>query len=380
MSGHRTKIAERRKHVDARPTFLKFSGPSPDERGKKVAVVMKGVDFKKQRSSRGSAGDIHSISSMDNISSQKKSLQTSNLHSKRIVSKKYTASQVSPLSPLSSPTIEASPRRVRKTKKSVTAASKPAKNPPLSKLKNDSKFTSSEFQADVEDFDTISPNTPTAEGKSHLVTANEPALKFATTNTVTVEAEVHLETMVKPKHITKESSVTSTSSLVLQPPPPSPRPSSRSASPLSSPCITVNPISFLTPSPPPNTHSLSSTSTQSRIAASDPIVQGDGSYPNDCSSELLIPRNRSSSSPPPLSRNSPRESSPCDTETDTDTLLPLQPRTGGSLQRALSPSSSFQKKLSFVKQNSDKSKAGSSGGGGGTVFLNSPSLGEDSEC
>ena len=376
--GGKDSVRDARKGVkrsDVRPNFLKFSNPPSEEgRSKRAVVVMKGEDLKK-RPARFSAGEMSttkgSVSSTEGLTASKRTSQTSSSSQlKRTAGRKSVPSQPTALSPLTSPPVQTSPRRVRKVKKTAKPAEKPTRNPPLSQLRDDSKFTSSEFQADVEDFDAV---TPIEEKRAEdcKVIANEMATKSHAT--VTIAAEVHLESRERHKLDTKETSITSISSLIL-PPPPSPRPSSRSASPLSSPSLTVRPFPPFTPSPPPKIHSPH-TSPLPTITPATPATGGD-SYTNDCSSDLLIPRERSDSSPPPPSRGSPHDSSPCETETDTDTLLP-QPTSSGSLPRgkALSPNSptSSRRKLSSPSQGSGKSK-------GGSVFLNTAGLNEDSDC
>ena len=374
-----------RKRSDARPTFLKFTNPQPEEsRGKREVIVMKGEDLKK-RPVRALASDIStkgSVSSSDGVTALKHTSQSSSSFlPKKTAVRKYVASQnPSPLSPLNSPPVETSPRRVRKAKKVTKPAEKPSRNPPLAQLRDDSKFTSSEFQADVEDFDAITPTEPENKDIDDcIVNTNEMALtrkSHATMNTVTVEAEVHMEAGQRHKLDTKEASISSVASLIL-PPPPSPRPSSRSASPISSPILVVRPFPPLThsPSQTQSTHTSPLPTHTSTTAA----TLEDDSHTHDTSSDLLIPRKRTNSSPPPPSFDSPHESSPCETETDTDTLLPrpTSSNSSSSLPRgkALSPNSptSSKKKLSFVKQGSGKSKSG-------TVYLSTPGLGEDSDC
>ena len=377
-----------RKRSDARPTFLNFAGPTTEEkRAKRAVVVMKEEDLLKKRPQvRSSVGEMShrgSITSSDGTTgSQRASHSSSSVHPKRSALRKYMSSQHTiPLSPVTSPPVETSPRRTRKPKKMPKSAEKSSRNPPLSQLRDDSKFTSSEFQADVEDFDATSPLSIGEEDQETDMfevianTALNP--KLMATNTVTVEAEVHLE--ARPKLENKEISISSVSSLIL-PPPPSSRPSSRSASPLSSPSVTVRPFPPLSPSPPPKPHSPHTsplphvTSTTTNTATQE----GDYSYLKDTSSDLLIPRERTGSSSPPPSHDSPHGSSPCDTETDTDTLLPHPVSSatgGGSLPRAraISPNSpsSSRRKRSFGKQGSGSSK-------GALVFLNPP--GGDSDC
>ena len=367
-----------KKRSDARPNFLKFSNPSPEEsRSKRTVVVMKGEDLKK-RPARASAGETSakgSVSSTDGVTASKRTSQTStSFQPKRTAGRKTVGSQQPALSPLTSPPVEASPRRVRKARK--PPAEKQSRNPPLSQLRDDSKFTSSEFQADVEDFDAVSPMEE-RKTEGCIVTANEMALTPKSHATVTIEAEVHLESGERHKLDTKEASITSVSSLIL-PPPPSPRPSSRSASPISSPSLTIRHFPPLTLSPPHKSHSPrtsplpNNTTTTAAIPASD-------SYAHDGSNDLLIPRERADSNPPPPSRDSLHDSSPCETETDTDTLLPrsTSSNSGGSLPRgkALSPNSptSSRRKLSSVRPGSGKAKSGS-------VLLNAHGLAEDSDC
>jgi hypothetical protein len=371
-----------KKRSDARPNFLKFSNPPPEEsRSKRAVVVMKGEDLKK-RPARASAGETStkgSVSSTDGVTASKQTSQTStSFQPKRTAGRKNVGSQQpTALSPLTSPPVEASPRRVRKARK--PPAEKQSRNPPLSQLRDDSKFTSSEFQADVEDFDAVSPMEE-RKTEGCIVTANEMALTPISRATVTIEAEVHLESGERHKLDTKEASITSVSSLIL-PPPPSPRPSSRSASPISSPSLIIRHFPPLTLSPPPKSHSprTSPFPNNTTTTATIPPTEGGDSYAHNCSSDLLIPRERADSSPPPPSRDSLHDSSPCETETDTDTLLPrpTSSNSGGSLPRgkALSPNSptSSTRKLSSVRPGSGKAK-------GGSVLLNTPGLAEDSDC
>ena len=155
------------KAIDSRPTFLKFSSPPPQQetRAKKAAVVLKEEDVKKKtRFSHDETASKTgtSYSSSDAATPKPPTAQPvqSSLQKKSAM-RKYPTDQ-GKLSPLSSPPA-VSPRVKRKPRKTVSNAprsplTKPAKrHPPLGELRNDSKFTSSEFQADVEDFDAISP-------------------------------------------------------------------------------------------------------------------------------------------------------------------------------------------------------------------------------
>ena len=372
-----------RKRSEARPTFLNFAGPGSDESRSKRAVVVMKEDLKKRppRASLGEVSTKGSLSSYDGTTPLKRaSHSSSSIPTKRSAMRKYVASQDrTPLSPISSPPAETSPRRTRKPKKPQKLAEKPARNPPLSQLRDDSKFTSSEFQADVEDFDAISPSS-VGEGEhqtdtSRVIVNTGAAANSTASNTITIEAEVHLEGE-RPK---LETSETSAASLILPPPPPSSRPTSRSASPISSPSLTVRPLQAPSPSPPLKRHSPHASPLPHVTSLRYGQSPQEDSYSHDCSSDFLIPRERTNSSPPPPSHNSPHDSSPIDTETDTDTLLPPPASTSSSgtlpLARALSPSSptSSKRKLSFVKQGSGSSR-------GGFVFLNTPGVGEDSDC
>ena len=377
-----------RKHSETRPSSLKFS---PEEsRGKKSVVLMKGEDLKKwPPTGEISAKGLGYISSSDGNTPVQKASQTIfvRLPKKSALKKHVTNPNPIALSPLASPPAEASPRLKRKVKKSpkhTLSDKSSSRNPPLAQLKDDSKFTSSEFQADVEDFDAVSPisvtsmseKTTTGDDVNCIVATNEVALKREsdshTASTITVQAEVHVSAQERREPTPKQPSTASISSLI-PPPPVAPRPSYHS-----SPVIHSSPP---LPSPP----SSSSPRTQQNAISTD--TQQDSDYCQDLghSNDPLLPRQRSSSSPSPPERDNTllHGSSPCDTETDTDTLLP--PRqwssTSGSLPRnskALSPNSpttARRKKLSFERR-----RASSDAGKGGVIFLNMPSVGEDSDC
>ena len=380
---------------DSRPTFLKFSSPPPEEgRGKGTAVVMKGEHLKKKPTHVPSEDSITKVSSLsDRTTSRQTASQP--VHQKKSPLKKHT--NPATLSPLNSPPTETSPRskrRHRKTPKSQLT-DESVRNPPLSQLKNDSKFTSSEFQADVEDFDVQTPqpteNIAALEGRTKgidgcVAAVNEAALQSELDlmthplRSVTVEAEVHFNPQV---HGTisheKEPSISSLAlSPSLIPPPPSPRPSSRSGSRPSSrsgsphPSLhSPSPHPSPTPSPPP-THSPPS------LPDSAPTRDSFHSQDLDFSKDFLIPRPRTDSSPPHSREESPLHDS--DTETDTDSLLPRtqSSASGAHSRKALSPGSptSQKKRLSFERRQGSNSKSS----GIGTIFLNMPGVGRESDC
>ena len=150
-------------------------------------MVLKGENLKR-RPVRGSADEVSvkgrsgSLSSSDGITPVQKPPQSaSNLLLKKSAPRKQS-NPVLP-SPLASPPTESSPRtkrRLRKPQKSQLADVS-ARNPPLAQLKDDSKFTSSEFQADVEDFDAVSPlSVESVEDRlpeSSTVAVNEAAIR-----------------------------------------------------------------------------------------------------------------------------------------------------------------------------------------------------------
>ena len=380
---------DRKKQFDSRPTFLKFTSPPPDEaRGKRTAVVMKGEDVKKKLVHVPTEESLTKITSSSDVSTprQPTSQSATNIRPKKSALRKHIANSTpANLSPLNSPPAETSPRlkrRLRKTPKSQLT-DKPRHNPPLGQLKNDSKFTSSEFQADVEDFDALSPQSTasitdigerTRDADSCTTAVNEAALDLESElestahlpHSITVHAEVHLDAHERPASIplARESPVSALAqSPSLIPPPPTSRPSSRSGS--------LSPSHFHSPSP------LASPSSPSLNPSLCPPVSAtqDSFYSQDLnhSSDLLIPRSRSSSSPPPLPRvDLPfRGSSPGDTETDTDTLLPhLSSSASG---RKASSLTTQKKKLSFERRQGNGSKSG-------TIFLNKPGLGQESDC
>ena len=164
------------------------------------------------------------------------------------------------------------------------------------------------------------------------------------------------------------TSKTSSDSLI-PPPPVAAHSPSRSPSPLhvTSPSVQTSSVPSPSSSPTPHLATVSSTTLE------------ETSYSQDLgrSSDLLIPRERTNSSPPAGDEDdSPlHDSSPCDTETDTDNLLPHQwSNASGSLPRskALSPNSptttirrlSFERKrLSFeqMKSFSFEKKQGNKG-------------------
>ena len=379
-----------RKRSESRPTFLKFTSPSSRESGKKrPVVVMKGDDFKK-RPLRSSTDELSTkgsayFSSSDSL--HKHSQSTSSVQGKKSMFRRHIANQnmATPLSPITSPPVETSPRRKGRRLKKTPKLTEETRNPPMSQLRDDSKFTSSEFQADVEDFDVISPEPIKSVGEkikdlesSYTVAVNESAvsdIKHGSSDN-TIEAEIHDVIQGKSPHLLhddKQTSITSTSSLIL-PPPTSPRPSSRSVSP----SLVPHQSPMLSPSSP-----LSHTIAPSTVSpVSDTISEKHNSlYSEDLnhSSDLLLPRQRSNSSPLPSPAengdSSPlHDTSPCDTETDTDTLLPRQiSSTSNSLPRSrvLSPtttttSSASKNKLSFDRATANR--------GIGAFYVNRPSL------
>lgn len=353
-----------KKHSESRPTFLRFSSPPPEEtRGKRPAMVLKGEDLKR-RPVRASADESLTKGSAYSSSDGNTPIQkaSSNLLQKKSALRKQS-NPVLP-SPLVSPPTESSPRtkrRLRKPQKSQLADTS-TRNPPLAKLRDDSKFTSSEFQADVEDFDAISPLS--VEGVedilagSSIVTSNKAAIQSKlemiepTQSAITIQAEVHFDAQERresPGKGVKKASDTSPGSLI-PPPPIAPRPPSRSPSPLpTTSSLSVQSSSIPSPSSSPTP----------RLATISPTTLEDASYSQglDRSSDLLIPRDRTSSSPPAGGgEESPlHDSSPCDTETDTDTLLPYQwSNASGSLPRSkvLSPNSptASRRRLSFERK------------------------------
>lgn len=389
---------KRKMRFDSRPNFLKFSSPPPEEaRGKGTAVVIKGENLKKKPTQVPSEDSITKVSSYSDRNTSRQPASQS-VHQKKSPLRKHT--NPATLSPLNSPPTETSPRskrRHRKTPKSQLT-DKSVRNPPLSQLKNDSKFTSSEFQADVEDFDVQTPqpteNITALEGRTRdidgcVAAVNEAALKSEldlTTHplrSVTVEAEVHFNPQVHERSGTiSHEKEPSTSSLALSPslipPPPTSRPSSRSGSHLSShsgsphPSLhSPSPRPTPTPSPPP-THSPPS------LPDSEPTRDSFHSQDLDLSKDFLIPRPRTYSSPPYSREDSPLHDS--DTETDTDSLLPRtqSSASGAHSRKALSPSSptSQKKRLSFERRQGSNSKSS----GIGTIFLNMPGVGRESDC
>ena len=402
------------KAIDSRPTFLKFSSPPPQQetRAKKAAVVLKEEDVKKK--TRFSHDETASKTGMSYSSSDaatpkpptaqpvQSSLQ------KKSAMRKYPTDQ-GKLSPLSSPPA-VSPRVKRKPRKTVSNAprsplTKPAKrHPPLGELRNDSKFTSSEFQADVEDFDAISPlsihddddddgnnrvrdieletsTTSTSRaGFESESTTNRAVLERerdeSTTHgpyTVSLQAEVHFDSLLpessaptSPVHLLSPSA----HSPSLIPPPLSSRPSSRSGSYSPVPSSTCSPLSspslFRPPSPLPHLPPPAPTSTTDTY-----------SQDLDCSIDMLLPRNRTGSSPPPSLRDnsSHGETSPYDTETDTETLLPHPSSSRSSGSRKDSSSPTTRKKLSF-----DRRQGSSKDSSSGTYYINVPGLGRESDC
>lgn len=380
---------------DSRPNFLKFSSPPPEEaRGKRTAVVLKGENLKKKPSQHVPSEDsITKLSSLSDRTTSRQPASQSVHHQKKLPLRKHT--NPAALSPLNSPPAETSlrlKRRPRKTPKSQLT-DKSVRNPPLSQLKNDSKFTSSEFQADVEDCDDQTPQPTenvvalgggTRDIDGCVTAVNEAALKGELDSTmhplqsVTVEAEVHFNPQVHDRsgNISheKEPSVSSLAhSPSLIPPPPTSRPSSRSGSRLSSHSGSPHP-SYHSPSPHP-TPPPSPPSTHSPPSFPDPAPTRDSYHSQDLD-DFLIPRSRTYSSPS-------REESPVhdsDTETDTDILIPRTQSSvsGAPSQKALSPSSptSQKKRLSFERRQGSNSKSSSTG----TILLNMPGLGRESDC
>ena len=388
-SGSENVKEKRRKQLDSRPTFLRFSSPPREEvAGKGTAVVMKQEDMKMRpmRTSADEKGSTYVSSSDTTTTTDKASLSISNLRPKKSPVRKYVTNPT-PDSPLNSPPAEVSPRmkrRPRKTPKTVLS-NKSSHHPPLSELREDKKFTSSEFQADVEDFDAISPQeNVTLDTEGCTMTANEAALQrelelpMLKPHSVTVQAEVHFDASKRHKSATpleKEPSVTSSiavSPLIPPPPTTSPRTSPRSRS--SSPLPSQSHVGHHSPLPSPSSMPPLPPEAASATEQHDLYSQD-----CDCSSDLLIPRNRTSSSPPLERDDSPlADSSPCDTETDTDTLLPRPSSSASGNYSRKAPSATSpttQKTLSFERRRGSNASKNS-----GAFFINLPGLGESSNC
>ena len=368
-----------KKQLDSRPTYLRFSSPPcEDSVSKRAAVVMKQGDMK-TRPMHSSANEraTKDASSLATTTTDKVSLSVSNPRPKKSAIRKHVPNPT-PDSPLNSPPGEISPRLKRKPRRAQKSplSSKSSHHPPLSELREDKKFTSSEFQADVEDFDAVSPQeSRTLDTERCTMAVNEAALQgelelpMHAPHSVTVQAEIHSTAPLE-----KEPSVTSSIAIspLIPPPPISPRSSPRSRS--SSPLPSQSHVGHPSPLPSP-----SSTPPLPPTTTATPEPHDFYSHDLDPSSELLIPRSRTSSSPPLARDDSPlADSSPCDTETDTDTLLPRPSNSASGTYSRKAPSASSptsRKTLSFERRQGSNASKNS-----GALFVNLPGLGESSNC
>ena len=368
-----------KKQFDSRPTYLRFSSPPrEDSAGKRTAVVMKREDMKlRPMHPSASERSTKDASSDTTTTTDKVSLSVSSARPKKSAIRKHVPNPTSD-SPLNSPPDKVSPRLKRKPRRAQKSplSGKSSYHPPLSELREDKKFTSSEFQADVEDFDAVSPqDNRTLDTESFTMAVNEAALQrelevpMHAPRSVTVQAEVHSATPLE-----KEPSVTSSVAMspLVPPPPAVPRPSPRSRS--SSPLPSQSHVSYPSPLPSPSSTSPLPPTTTITTEQHDFYSQD-----VDHSIELLIPRSRTGSSPPLQRDDSPlADSSPCDTETDTDTLLPRPSSSASGTSSWKAPSASSptsRKTLSFERRQGSNASKNS-----GAFFMNLPGLGESSNC
>ena len=357
-----------KKALESRPTFLHLSTPSSEDHStKKAAIVLK---RKKAKFSE----DLSALSPTDASPKMSKSL-ASVLHPRKRANRR----QSTDLPPTSgAPAIERRKHRKALHSPKSPLAQQTRRPPPLKNLKGDSNFTSSEFQADVEDFDVSSPQPKTSsfdmqpgpkrkESGVSLMAVNQAALAAEqesppkTCIAMAVQAEVHCdhslpeETRSTPA---QRPPTTSESSPLLPPPPASYSTSHSSAhSPLTS-------LALHSKSPSLPHSSSSSTNSPSLPHPPQPISFADSpslSHPpltatptpesaafsrdSDSLHDCLIPRGDIAVSPP-----SKEESVPSDSDMDTDTLLPQSP--SGSSRSGTSQG--WQKRLSFDRRQKSK--------------------------
>ena len=423
------RVGVKKKTLESRPTFLNFSGgASPKEKEtKKAAVILRGDEVRRKGrfsleeqptkmasssfSGPGSSPKLSSVKTLSNFSGAGKKSALKK-HSAPNTLSPFTDSdsplatrQGKPLGLGLSPRLKRKPRKMLEHSKKAEKPQKSRRNPPLAQLKHDSKFTSSEVHADVEDFDVGSDTIFSPKGgassptnlpkRIELSIANRSAIDLDLSsptddiewNDLVVQAEVHHDAssptgprspspaVAAPSPQSKSWSPTrpprdsnsslapypprSRSPLFARPPPTSYSPSlvSPSRSPRHSPPPITLPSSL---SPPLAQHALHLDSSH------DPLIPRDSldSSPPQGGNGIGAGKHRTGTGSAPWQDGSASDG---ETETDTDTLLPHDSSSSLPRRAALSPNSPMtaaKKKLSFDRrQGSRDGDSGHSGGG-----------------